>query len=85
LKANTKLLAEAVLDSTVTMEMMGTQAMEALSNNQTYKIFNNWFSVKQINIAFSCIKEKITPQEDLENQFVTKKTLKSELVQQFGK
>jgi hypothetical protein len=75
LKADTKLLAEAFSDSTNTMEMTGTQAMETLSNNQMYKTFGNQFSVKQVNNAISCIKEKCTLPEDLKNQVATKMTL----------
>jgi hypothetical protein len=85
LKADTKLLAEAFLDGTITMEMTGTQAMVALNNNQTYKTFGDRFSVKQVNNAISRIKEKCTSAEDLKDQVVTKMTLDNELVQQFGK
>jgi hypothetical protein len=54
------------------MAMIGTQAMEALSNNQTYKTLGNWFCVKQVNNAISRIKEKCTLAEDLKNQLSPK-------------
>jgi hypothetical protein len=64
LKADTKLLAEVFLDGTITMAMIGSQAMEAPNNNQTYKLFGNWFSVNQVNNAISRIKIKCTLAED---------------------
>jgi hypothetical protein len=85
LKADTKLLAEAVIDGTITMDMTGTAAMEALNNNQTYKTFGDRFSVKQVNNAIARIKNMCTSPEDLKIQMVKKMTLDNELVQQFGK
>jgi hypothetical protein len=79
LNANTNLLAEAVIDGTIRIDMTGTTAMEVLNNNQTYKTFGDCFSVKQVYNDIACIKNMCTLPEDLKTQMVKKMTLEKQV------